>query len=43
MDSASHPKDVVIHKQTVTKNKSLTLTLAPGGGCAIRFVPRRKR
>ena len=43
MDSASHPKNVVVRKQTVTKNKSLTLTLAASGGCAIRFVPRRER
>jgi alpha-glucosidase len=38
-DAAEHPKDVTIRKQTVRKGETLTLRLASGGGCAIRFVP----
>lgn len=37
-DAAISPKHVTIHKQTVRSNQTLTLKLAPGGGCAIRFV-----
>jgi len=38
-DAATYPKNVVIRKQTVHKGEELTLHLATGGGCAIRFVP----
>jgi alpha-glucosidase len=38
-DAATSPKNVAIRKQTVRKGQTLTLTLATGGGCAIRFVP----
>jgi alpha-glucosidase len=38
-DAATHPKNVVIKKQTVHKGEELTLHLATGGGCAIRFIP----
>jgi alpha-glucosidase len=33
---------VTIRKQTVRKGQTLTLQLAQGGGCAIRFVPVQK-
>jgi alpha-glucosidase len=42
-DAATHPKDVIIRKQIVHKDEELTLHLAPGGGCAIRFVPEAAR
>jgi alpha-glucosidase len=42
-DAGSDPKHVTVHKQTVRKSESLALHLAPGGGCAIRFVPRTGR
>jgi alpha-glucosidase len=38
-DAATHPKNVVVRKQIVRKGEELTLHLASGGGCAIRFVP----
>jgi alpha-glucosidase len=38
-DAATHPKNVVVRKQIVRKGEELTLHLATGGGCAIRFVP----
>ncbi|MHB1857566.1 MAG: glycoside hydrolase family 97 protein [Acidobacteriaceae bacterium] len=38
-DAAQHPKHVSIRKQTVHSSDTLTLPLAKGGGCAIRFVP----
>lgn len=38
-DAAVHPKHVSIRKQTVRSSDTLTLQLATGGGCAIRFVP----
>lgn len=41
-DGATNPKHVVILKQTVSKAQSLTLDLAAGGGCAIRFRPVSK-
>jgi alpha-glucosidase len=41
-DADVNAKHVVIRKQTVRKGQTLTLKLAPGGGCAIRFVPARK-
>jgi alpha-glucosidase len=40
-DAASEPKHVTIRKQKVTSRQTLTLHLAPGGGCAIRFVPQQ--
>jgi alpha-glucosidase len=42
-DAASEPKHVDIRRQQVTRTQSLTLHLAPGGGCAIRFVLRKAR
>jgi alpha-glucosidase len=41
-DANSNPKDVFIHKQPVRRGQSLTLKLASGGGCAIRFIPTTK-
>jgi alpha-glucosidase len=38
-DAATNPKNVTIRKQTVHKGEELTIHLASGGGCAIRFVP----
>lgn len=38
-DAAENPKDVSIRKQTVHAGDTLTLHLAPGGGCAIRLTP----
>ena len=38
-DAAENPKHVAIWHQTVRKTDTLTLHLASGGGCAIRFVP----
>jgi alpha-glucosidase len=38
-DAGVHPKNVSIKKQTVHKGEELTLQLAAGGGCAIRFIP----
>jgi alpha-glucosidase len=38
-DAAENPKHVAIRQQTVRKGDTLTLRLASGGGCAIRFVP----
>jgi alpha-glucosidase len=37
-DAATQPKHVTVRRQNVTSMQSLTLHLAPGGGCAIRFV-----
>ena len=42
-DAATIPTQVAIRHQTVRSGKSLTLHLAPGGGCAIRFVPGKER
>jgi alpha-glucosidase len=42
-DAATQPKHVEIHRQEVKSAQSLTLHLAPGGGCAIRFIPRKAR
>ena len=39
-DAAIHPKHVAILAKTVTSTDTLTLHLAPGGGAAIRFVPK---
>jgi alpha-glucosidase len=38
-DAGTHPKDVTIKRQIVHKGEQLTLHLAAGGGCAIRFIP----
>ncbi len=38
-DATQNPKHVAIRRQTVSKGDNLTLHLASGGGCAIRFVP----
>jgi alpha-glucosidase len=42
-DAATEPTHVAIRRQSVSSNDVLTLRLAPGGGCAIRFVPRGSR
>jgi alpha-glucosidase len=42
-DAATHPKNVAVKKQIVHKGEELTLYLATGGGCAIRFVPEAAR
>jgi alpha-glucosidase len=39
-DAGQQPKHVVISKKTVTRASVLKLVLAPGGGCAVRFVPK---
>jgi alpha-glucosidase len=39
-DAEHHPKNVSIRKQVVRGSETLTLHLASGGGCAIRFVPQ---
>ncbi len=36
-------KDIVIEERLVSRNDTLTLELAPGGGQAIRFTPTRGR
>ena len=38
-DAGTHPKNVTISRRVVRKGEQLTLRLASGGGCAIRFVP----
>lgn len=38
-DSGENPKHISIRKQTVHSGDTLNLSLAEGGGCAIRFVP----
>ena len=38
-DAGQYPKHVTIRKETVRRRDALTLQLASGGGCAIRFVP----
>jgi len=42
-DASVEPKHVTIREQTVTHSQTLHLQLAPGGGCAIRFIPREGR
>lgn len=42
-DAATQPKHVDIHRQEVKSTQSLKLRLAPGGGCAIRFILRKAR
>lgn len=39
-DAGTHPQHVTIRRQIVTKGEQLTLRLASGGGCAIRFFPQ---
>jgi len=41
VDAGTNPKNVTIKMQIVHKGEKLTLHLATGGGCAIRFVPER--
>jgi alpha-glucosidase len=43
LDADIEPKRVTIRTQNVRRTESLTLELAAGGGCAIRFVPVRTR
>jgi alpha-glucosidase len=38
-DAGTHPKHVTIKRQIVSGEQELSLRLASGGGCAIRFVP----
>ncbi len=38
-DAEHNPKHVSIRRQMVQGRETLTLHLASGGGCAIRFVP----
>jgi len=40
-DAAQFPKHVSIEKRTVQSGTKLEVQLAPGGGCAVRFVPKR--
>jgi alpha-glucosidase len=40
LDAGVHPEHVTIRRQVVTKGEKLTLRLASGGGCAIRFIPQ---
>jgi alpha-glucosidase len=40
-DAATEPKHVALRNQEVTAASTLTLHLAPGGGAAIRFVPKK--
>jgi len=40
-DAADDPTHVTIRKQSVRSTETLTLHLAPGGGCAIRFIPQK--
>ncbi|HEX3987397.1 MAG TPA: glycoside hydrolase family 97 protein [Acidobacteriaceae bacterium] len=39
-DADQNPQHVSIETTTVTRHDTLTLHLAAGGGCALRFVPR---
>jgi alpha-glucosidase len=38
-DAAQYPKNVAVRKQTVDATTTLTASLAPGGGYAVRFIP----
>ena len=40
-DAKRNPKNVSIRRQIVQASETLTLHLASGGGCAIRFVPKK--
>jgi alpha-glucosidase len=39
-DAGESPQHVAIEKKTVRRISHLDLQLAPGGGCAVRFVPK---
>ncbi|MGD0500919.1 MAG: glycoside hydrolase family 97 C-terminal domain-containing protein, partial [Bryobacteraceae bacterium] len=39
-DAAIHPKNVTITTQAVDSSMRLKPRLAPGGGYAVRFIPR---
>ncbi|MGB7190634.1 MAG: glycoside hydrolase family 97 protein [Acidobacteriaceae bacterium] len=39
--AGAHPRHVAISRQVVNAGQTLSLKLASGGGCAIRFTPRR--
>jgi alpha-glucosidase len=39
-DAGQFPQHVSIEKKTVKRTSRLDLQLAPGGGCAVRFVPK---
>jgi alpha-glucosidase len=41
--AATDPKQVEIREQPVTRSESLRIHLAPGGGFAIRIIPRKDR
>jgi alpha-glucosidase len=43
LDADLEPTHLSIRTQIVQRTQSLTLDLAPGGGCAIRFVPVVRR
>jgi alpha-glucosidase len=40
-DATQNPEHVAIHRQTVKAEDTLSLDLAAGGGCAIRFIARK--
>ena len=40
-DAAQEPTHVVMEHKTVSSSTVLKIHLAPGGGCAVRFVPKR--
>jgi len=40
-DAAVNPESVKIEEKTVTQEENLTLSLAPGGGAAVRLYPKR--
>jgi alpha-glucosidase len=42
-DAAADPKHVAVRRQSVNSGQTLQLHLASGGGCAIRFVPRKPK
>jgi alpha-glucosidase len=42
-DAGDHPEHVTIKKQIVHRAEQLTLHLAAGGGCAIRFIPESSK
>jgi alpha-glucosidase len=39
-DAAAHPQHVILEKRTVRRSTTLTLRLAPGGGYAVRLIPK---
>jgi alpha-glucosidase len=41
-DAAQYPKNISIQKKTVDRTMHLQANLAPGGGYAVRFVPRER-